>query len=107
MGFSLDASTASDEPPQLPETSSPAAHCGSGAARQSPVVFSAVPCRKIGPQAAVSQPAYLPFARPWYHVSLKSTSVEMRSCWIRLVQYDATCLASSLLTSMLTVSSPF
>ena len=86
IGFSLDASTASDEPPQLPETSSPAVHCGSGAARHRPEVPSAVPCRNTGAHAAVSQPAYFPLARPWYHSSLKSTSVEMRSAWISSVQ---------------------
>ena len=86
MGFSLEASTASDEPPQLPETCSPSVHCGSGAARHSPDVPSAVPWRNTGAHAAVSQPAYLPLARPWYQASLKSTSVEMRSAWISSVQ---------------------
>ena len=67
---------------------------------------SAVPCRNTGAHAAVSQPAYLPLARPWYQASLKSTSVEMRSAWISSVQYVATSLASALLTSIFTVSSP-
>ena len=40
--FSELASTASEEPPQLPETCEPASHCGSGAARQRPDVPSAV-----------------------------------------------------------------
>ena len=106
MGFLLTRAPRRTSRPSCPRPRSPASHCGSGAARQSPEVFSAVPCRKIGPQAAVSQPAYLPFARPWYHLSLKSASMEMRSCWIRSVQYDATSLASSLLTLMLTVSLP-
>src|SRR4051812_45620276 len=40
-------STASVEPPQLPEAGFAASHCGKSAARHKPAVFFAVPCRKI------------------------------------------------------------
>ena len=39
-----------------------------------------------GAHAAVSQPAYLPRLRPWYHASVKSGSVETRSLWIMSCQ---------------------
>src|SRR6266542_3894169 len=66
--------TASVDPPQLAETFSPAVHCGSGAARHLPAVLFAEPDRKTGPQAAVTQAAYRPLLRPWYHSSVKSGS---------------------------------
>src|SRR5919112_3802558 len=60
IGFFVPARTASVEPPQLAETLSPCSHCGIVVARHFPEVLPAVPCRKIGPQAAVCQDAYLP-----------------------------------------------
>src|SRR4051794_32170076 len=86
MGFLLVVSTASVDPPQLPEMLSPVLHCGMSAARQFPLVFAAVPWRKIGPHAATCQLANLPRDSPWYHSSLKSASVEIRSFWIRSCQ---------------------
>jgi len=68
--------TAVVEPPQLPEAGLAASHWGSGAARHLPEVPFALPLRKTGPQAAVSQVAYLPRARPWYHASVKAGTVE-------------------------------
>ena len=53
--YLLPLSTASVDPPQLPETSAPALHCGIFPARHLPLVFFAVPCRNTGPQAAVGQ----------------------------------------------------
>jgi hypothetical protein len=86
MGFFEPSSTALAEPPWLPEEGLSASHCGSGAARHRPDVSAAAPERKTGAHAAVSQPAYLPWLRPWYHSSLKSGSTETRSFWIMSCQ---------------------
>src|SRR3954451_16593790 len=67
IGFLVDDSTASVEPPQLLETLSPWFHCGIVVARHLPEVLPAVPWRNTGPQAAVCHEAYLPLDRPWYH----------------------------------------
>ena len=61
--------TAVVDPPQLPDTFCPAAHCGSGAARHLPVVDAALPVRNTGPHAAVSQVAYLPRLSAWYQAA--------------------------------------
>src|SRR3954447_7562252 len=90
IGFFVDDITASEEPPQLPETLSPAFHWGMSAARHLPLVFFALPCRNTGPQAATSQVAYLPRERPWYQSLLKSGSVATRSLLIRSCQYETT-----------------
>jgi hypothetical protein len=80
IGFLVDLMTAVVEPPQLPERGWDASHCGSGAARHLPAVALADPERKAGPQAAVSQVAYLPLLKPAYHASVKSGSVLMTLC---------------------------
>src|SRR5665647_1128821 len=74
IGFFVDFSTASVEPPQFPAAGFEASHCGNGDTVHSPEVFAAVPCRNTGPHAAPCQEAYCPLARPWYHWSVKSGS---------------------------------
>lgn len=68
--------TALVDPPQLPDTCSPALHWGSGAARHLPAVDLMEPARNTGAHAAVSQVAYLPLLNAWYQLLVKSGSVE-------------------------------
>src|SRR3954451_14943360 len=69
--FGLSFMTASVDPPQFPDTVLPSCHCGSAWARHLPFELFVYDWRKIGPQAAEIQPAYLPFAKPWYQASVK------------------------------------
>ena len=102
IGFLLDFSTASVDPPQLADTGAPVPHCGRSEARHFPEVLPAVPCRKTGPHAAAGQEAYLPLASPWYHWSVKSVSTEAAPEVTRSPQYFATCLPWSLARSTVT-----
>ena len=98
--------TALVDPPQLPATFCPAAHCGSGAARHLPLVDAALDCRNTGPQAAVIQVAYLPRLSAWYQASVKSGSTDTTPLVTRSPQNCATFLPWSLARLTVTVLLP-
>jgi hypothetical protein len=87
MGFLVERMTAVVEPPQLPELGLAASHCGSGAARHLPEVAFAEPERKAGPQAPVSQVAYLPLFRAAYQALVKSGSTPITPSLASVPQY--------------------
>lgn len=67
------------------------------------MVDLADPERKTGPQAAVSQVAYLPLLSPAYQESVKSGSTPMTPSFARVPQYVPSILETS--SSTLTVMS--
>jgi hypothetical protein len=106
IGFLVDLMTALVEPPQLPDCGVDASHCGSGAARHLPEVDFAEPERKTGPQAAVSQVAYLPLLSAANHGSVKSGSIPMTPSLASPPQYAASFLDGASLTWMAMVLLP-
>src|SRR6266545_1614279 len=62
-GCLLCLKTGYAEPPQSASTLPPGVHCGSGAARQSPIVFFACGAKYDGAQAESSPAAVMPRSR--------------------------------------------
>jgi len=106
IGFFVDFSTASVDPPQLPEAGFWVSHCGRGATLHSPDVLAAVPCRNDGPHAAPCHEAYRPLARPWYHGSVKSGTTPMMLSRTRGFQKSITLATSGVSILIVTVFFP-
>ncbi|WTW24203.1 hypothetical protein OHU89_29250 [Streptomyces sp. NBC_00019] len=90
-----------EEPPQLPVTSSPVFHCGSGAMRHLPLVSGAEETSTPGAHTAETQPMWVPLLRALFQAGVYIGWLSMTPSWTRPPQNSVTCRVAA--SSMPTV----